>query len=78
MKYRVKLKANGYYYPQYKGWLWWRNFTELEYEYKVRLYYITEERAVAYIKNHCRELLIKKDLKLVSQQYTPKEVTCSN
>ena len=76
MKYRVKLRANGYYYPQYKGWLRWYSFINLEGE--VYLCYATEERAVAYIKNHCRELLIKKDLTLVSQQYTPKEVTCSN
>ena len=76
MKYRVILKANGRYYPQYKLWIIWRNFTEPYYEWYETFSFYEEANAISHIEQHCQQDAINKSKALKAAQYIPKEITC--
>ena len=81
MKYRVKLKSDGYYYIQYKQFLLWRNITEWSSWGYVPIRCIEEKTAIDKLQKYCERKAAEKEsnirLKLAAKLYKPKEIQCT-
>jgi len=76
MTYRVILKANGFYYPQYKKYLVWWYFKEDYYDRQHKVAFSTERTATGYIEQYCKKERLTSAAERAAKAYLPKYISC--